>query len=81
LGTESATPWAKEKLFQIANYRYVARLPTVFTTTQAIDEIEPASAPAMYDMRRCTIISDFAPSYSGGDMKPANEGRRARGKK
>src|SRR5690606_28150228 len=28
LGTESATPWAKEKLFQIINHRYVARLPT-----------------------------------------------------
>lgn len=80
LGTESATPWAKEKLFQIANYRYVARLPTVFTTTQAIDEIEPRLRSRMYDMRRCTIISDFAPSYRGGDIKPANDGRKGRGK-
>lgn len=76
LGTESATPWAKEKLFQIVNYRYAARLPTVFTTTQEIDEIEPRLRSRMYDMRRCTIISDFAPSYRGGDVRPQNDGKR-----
>ena len=32
LGTESATPWAQEKLFQIINYRYNFQFPTVFTT-------------------------------------------------
>ncbi|TAH52596.1 MAG: AAA family ATPase [Chloroflexota bacterium] len=76
LGTESATPWAKEKLFQIVNYRYAARLPTVFTTTQSIEEIEPRLRSRMYDLRRCTIISDFAPSYRGGDLKPANDVRK-----
>lgn len=79
LGTESATPWAKEKLFQIVNYRYAARLPTVFTTTQSIDEIEPRLRSRMYDLRRCTIIADFAPSYRGGDVKPppaAGSGRK-----
>ncbi|MCH7580496.1 MAG: ATP-binding protein, partial [Chloroflexi bacterium] len=29
LGTQSATPWAEEKLFQLINHRYNARLPTV----------------------------------------------------
>lgn len=73
LGTESATPWAKEKLFQIVNHRYAARLPTVFTTSLTLDEIEPRLRSRMVDMRRCTIISDFAPSYRGGDIKPAAE--------
>jgi DNA replication protein DnaC len=80
LGTESATPWAKEKLFQIVNYRYAARLPTVFTTSQTIDEIEPRLRSRMIDLRRCTIISDFAPSYRG-EMKSANDGRKGRSKK
>jgi DNA replication protein DnaC len=31
LGTEVATPWAREKLFQLLNYRYVQRLPTGIT--------------------------------------------------
>lgn len=80
LGTESATPWAKEKLFQIVNHRYAARLPTVFTTSQRIEDIDPRLRSRMYDMRRCTIIDDFAPSYRGGDMKPASDGRKGRAK-
>ncbi len=31
LGTENATPWAQEKIYQIFNYRYNFRLPTVIT--------------------------------------------------
>ena len=33
LGAHSSTPWAQEKLFQIFNHRYNARLPTVITAT------------------------------------------------
>jgi DNA replication protein DnaC len=32
LGVERATPWASEKLFQIIDFRYLARFPTVITT-------------------------------------------------
>lgn len=39
-GTQNATGWAQEKLFQIINYRYINRLPTVVTTNLALDEIE-----------------------------------------
>jgi DNA replication protein DnaC len=34
LGTESATPWATEKLFQLLDHRYVRQLPTVITTSR-----------------------------------------------
>ena len=34
LGAESNTSWAQEKLFQLLNYRYNARLATVFTTNK-----------------------------------------------
>ena len=39
-GTQNATPWAQEKLFQIINYRYINKLPTVITTNLMLDEIE-----------------------------------------
>ena len=39
-GTQNATPWAQEKLFQIINYRYINKLPTVITTNLILDEIE-----------------------------------------
>ena len=47
LGTENASPWAREKLFQLFNYRYNVRLPTVVTLhtanphSGALDEVEP----------------------------------------
>ncbi|MDQ3855941.1 MAG: ATP-binding protein, partial [Chloroflexota bacterium] len=40
LGTENATTWAREKLYQIVNHRYNARLPTVITTNQELESIE-----------------------------------------
>lgn len=40
LGTESKTPWADEKLFQILNHRYVNRLPTVITTNRSLNKLD-----------------------------------------
>jgi len=39
-GTQNATGWGQEKLFQIINYRYINKLPTVITTNLILDEIE-----------------------------------------
>jgi DNA replication protein DnaC len=39
-GTHNATSWAQEKLFQIINYRYINKLPTIVTTNLVLDEIE-----------------------------------------
>ncbi|MGD2103569.1 MAG: ATP-binding protein [Anaerolineae bacterium] len=66
LGTESATPWAREKLYQIFDYRYNARLPTVITTASMVEEIDPRLATRMLDMSRCTPAPILAPAYRGG---------------
>ena len=66
LGTQSATPWAREKLYQILNHRYVAGLPTVITTANSIDEVDPRVRSRMLDTRRCTIYAITAPPYRGG---------------
>ncbi|OGO18361.1 MAG: DNA replication protein DnaC, partial [Chloroflexi bacterium RBG_16_50_11] len=38
-GEQSTNPWVKEKLYQLINYRYNSRLPTVITTRLSLDEI------------------------------------------
>ena len=38
-GAEVATPWAKEKLYQIISYRHNAQLPLVITSNLSLDEI------------------------------------------
>ena len=42
LGSEQNSPWASEKLFQLLNYRYNSRFPTVITTNnlrlQSVDD-------------------------------------------
>ncbi len=69
LGTESATAWAREKLYQLFNYRYNARLATVITTATPVDELDPRLATRMLDGSRCTFFLIEAPSYRGG-VKP-----------
>ena len=78
LGTESATPWAREKLYQIFDYRYNARLPTVITTASRPDEIDPRLATRMLDISRCTPTPITAPAYRGGGpgLKSRRRGRR-----
>jgi DNA replication protein DnaC len=40
LGTESATVWAREKLFQLINHRYNTGMPMVVTTNHRPEEID-----------------------------------------
>jgi DNA replication protein DnaC len=66
LGTESATPWAREKLYQIINYRYVAKLPTVITTSVSPDDLDPRIRTRILDETRCLVFPIIAPSYRSG---------------
>jgi DNA replication protein DnaC len=69
LGTESASPWAQEKLYQLFNYRYIARLPTIITMTQKVEEVDPRLETRMADVGRCTIFGIIAPSYRGSPQR------------
>ncbi len=75
LGTESATPWAREKLYQIFDYRYNARLATVITTATEIEEIDPRLATRMLDVSRCTVFAILAPAYRGGAPRRRRKNR------
>ena len=51
LGTQSSTPWAREKLFQILNYRYTANLPTVITTNESVSQLDERLRARLEDQR------------------------------
>jgi DNA replication protein DnaC len=65
LGTQSMTPWVKEKLYQIFNYRYNAELPTVVTTSDSLDEMDARIRSRLSDTRLCTIHFINMPTYTG----------------
>lgn len=77
LGTESATPWAKEKFFQLLNHRYSALLPTVITTSGEPKKLEPWLRTRMFDMSRCQYRALLAPEYRG-NRQPQSSNQPAR---
>jgi DNA replication protein DnaC len=62
-GTQNATAWAQEKLFQIINYRYINRLPLVVTTNLSLDEIEARIRSRLQDPELVTSVRMASPDY------------------
>jgi DNA replication protein DnaC len=62
-GTQNATPWAQEKLFQIINSRYINKLPTVITTNLILDEIESRIRSRLQDSDFVKYARIFAPDF------------------
>ena len=78
LGTQSTTPWVREKLYQLFNYRYTAELPTVITTADPVDDIDPRLRSRMLDRRLCTIYAITVPAYTGVSRQATRPGSRRR---
>jgi len=74
-GEQSATPWAQEKLYQLINYRYNARLPMVVTTCLSLDEIETRISSRMVDPRISLVFNITAPDYRG-NVKSTRQAKR-----
>ena len=62
-GTQNATAWAQEKLFQIVNYRYINKLPLVVTTNLDLDEIEARIRSRLADPELVSAVRIAAPDY------------------
>jgi len=62
-GEQSTTPWAQEKLYQVINYRYNARLATVITTCCSLDEIEDRISSRLVDPKISLVFPITAPDY------------------
>jgi DNA replication protein DnaC len=65
LGVEHSTAWATEKLFQIINYRYEYRMPTIITTNADLKGLDMRIQSRLFDIglvRRCHIkAADYRP--------------------
>jgi DNA replication protein DnaC len=66
LATHSLTPWARDKLFQIINYRLLAELPTVITiSVDAASDLDVRIDSRLHDQKLCKRIGITAPAYFG----------------
>lgn len=64
-GEQAGTPWAQEKLYQVINHRYNARLPSVITTCCSLDEIESRISSRLVDPKISVLFNITAPDYRG----------------
>ena len=76
-GEQTTTPWAQEKLYQVINYRYNAKLPTVITTSRSLEEIERRLSSRFVDPKVSMVLEIYAPDYRG-DVKPSQRSKSYR---
>jgi len=81
-GEQSTTPWAQEKLYQVINYRYNARLATVITTRCSLDEIDSPVSSRLADPKISLVFNIIAPDYrtdaTSSRKKVTRGGRKGR---
>ncbi len=74
---QASTPWAQEKLYQVINHRYNARLPSVITTCSSLDEIESRISSRLVDPKISVLFNITAPDYRG-DLRSQKRQSRPR---
>lgn len=80
IGAHSNSSWAEEKLYQLVNYRYNARLPTVFTTNHEPDDLDPRLNSRMVDKQLSTVFPMKLPDFRA-DGVARRDTRRGQGRK
>jgi len=76
LGTQAMTPWVREKLYQLFDYRYNAELPTIITTADTHDDMDPRLRSRMLDQRICISRPITVPAYRGGHNRRRASNKR-----
>lgn len=78
LGTENATPWAREKLYQVVNHRYMEQLPTVVTSNVDQRKVDDRIMSRILDHRLTRYVSIDAEDFRrpGDSRQLRRHGRR-----
>jgi DNA replication protein DnaC len=83
LGAENSTAWATEKLFQLVNYRYNFRMPTVITTNnRLLSHMDERIRSRLSDLSLVRHVLIEAPDYRerrAGRAPRAGSGSQRRG--
>ncbi len=80
-GEQSTTPWAQEKLYQIINHRYNAKLATVITTRSSTDEIDSPVVSRFIDPKISMVFTITTPDYrtdATSDQKISRRSKKGR---
>ncbi len=69
LGTQSSTPWSREKLDQLLNHRYNQQLPTIITTSIPVEQLDDRISNRLSDsnLSRVFILEEkltYSPDYN-----------------
>ncbi len=77
LGSQTGTPWAEEKMFQLLNYRYNACLPTVITTSLTQKDMDARLFSRLTDPQVSTVLRMGNFDFLGREKAaaPARPGR------
>ncbi|MCY4009456.1 MAG: ATP-binding protein [Anaerolineaceae bacterium] len=70
-GAEAVTSWAREKLFQLLNHRYIHRLPTVFTTNEVLADLDGRLYSRLQDTELVSQVRLPVPDYRNPGITPS----------
>jgi DNA replication protein DnaC len=85
-GEQSTNPWVKEKLYQLINFRYNSRLPTVITTRYSLDqimaEVDSSISSRLVDRQMSVTFNIMAPDFRNerrsGQKRATSRDKRGR---
>ena len=72
LGAHATTPWAREKLYQLFSHRYLQSLPTVITTNENPEDLDPRLTSRMLHHQ---VYRFIAPDHRTGLSSRSGQGR------
>lgn len=63
LGAESSSSWSDGVLFELLDFRYRNRLPTMIASNVDPEQFDPRLASRMQDKAFCVVLTNTAPDY------------------
>jgi DNA replication protein DnaC len=80
LGTQTASSWAREKLYQLINHRYNRRIPTVVTMNTETEEIDSRLLSRINDIQFVQRVTVIASDYRTSEPPPNQKAPQYRAK-